>query len=881
MPKNFASTSFFLFVVLIGSPAIRGGAQDGMVDEPSRGAAESAATAGSQPGVPSDARASTDVSAETSRPESDRLILNFDRTPWREVIQWLADQCGLALQFNELPTGSFTYRDTNLFSPGEAIDRVNLFLLPEGFSLVRSGRLLTVIDMNDPRSLMQLDVLAEVVSPAELDRRLPHEVVKCFFSLGELKPDDALEELAPLNLMRPPATFTRTNQIMVTGTVSKLRSVRAIIEAFQPKTLDNGTMVKSFALQHATAEDILTVARPHLGLATGEMIGIDVSVSTDPGGRYIFVTGVEDKVQLIETLVEALDRPSGNLTTADGNMVLKSHRVGGGNLEMVYNVLQTLLAGTEMRLSMDPASNSIVALASPDIQTEIQQTIEQMQASEAEFAVIELKSIEPEFAIGLLEQMLDLPDPLVDDPEEIDPDTPRIDADRANHRLFVRARPEDLESIRRIVAELDNRGASDAGRGDAERTIRLLPLAGATAQRMLAVAAKFWREANPIVLFPGDQESGGQVAERTVAPDPPPADNRARLTSTRRPSELVLAAGADPNADPIHCQWTPRGLILHSQDADALDRFEEHLRAIVGPLDRIPSTPIVFYLKFVRADDAIRMLAELLDGGTSAIESATSGLVHGYVSTGGWTTSLVTSRDGLLTLMADTMTVVADTRLNRLIAQGTSADLDRLEHYLKIVDKDRGLTSVETYGRPHVVELQHTQAAEVAATLREAFAGRVVAAAANGGPAATGNPAGGTHPGNAPKKDEAQAAQGKDEKNEKRVASRSQVKPIDLEPKMTIAVHGPSNSLIITAPDPLFEQAAELIAEIDQRSEQTVEIIASEATGLLRGMLESTQGPRTSSSSPSRSSVGSGSRRDEAARQAQKFQQLRERIRGQ
>ena len=61
--------------------------------------------------------------------------------------------------------------------------------------------------------------------------------------------------------------------------------------------------------KHVTAEDVLIVARPHLGLATGEMIGIDVSISADVLGKNIFVTGLEDKVKLLEGLVKAVDQP--------------------------------------------------------------------------------------------------------------------------------------------------------------------------------------------------------------------------------------------------------------------------------------------------------------------------------------------------------------------------------------------------------------------------------------------------------------------------------------------------------------------------------------------------------------------------------------------
>ena len=101
------------------------------------------------------------------------------------------------------------------------------------------------------------------------------------FSARRVKAEDAVQELSALKLMTTPAVFSKTNQLMITDTAGKLKSVKPIVDGFQPSTLDNGTVVKSFTLQHVDAEDILVVARPHLGLATGEMIGIDVSISAD------------------------------------------------------------------------------------------------------------------------------------------------------------------------------------------------------------------------------------------------------------------------------------------------------------------------------------------------------------------------------------------------------------------------------------------------------------------------------------------------------------------------------------------------------------------------------------------------------------------------
>ena len=202
------------------------------------------------------------------------MRFSFEGAPWRDVINWLAEESDLALHVGDVPTGSFTYSDPNPFTHQEAIDRVNLFLLPEGFTLVRSGKLLSVINLGDSRSMQQLDALAKLVTVEQLDQQNDHDVVKCFFPLGDFEAEDAVEELSALKLMTTPAVFTKTNRLMITDTVAKLKSAKAILDAFEPSTMDDGTVMKNFALQHVDAEDILVVARPHLGLATGEMIGI-------------------------------------------------------------------------------------------------------------------------------------------------------------------------------------------------------------------------------------------------------------------------------------------------------------------------------------------------------------------------------------------------------------------------------------------------------------------------------------------------------------------------------------------------------------------------------------------------------------------------------
>jgi type II secretory pathway component GspD/PulD (secretin) len=810
---------------------------------------------------------------------NDRVRFSFDGVAWRDVIRWLADEGGLALQVSELPTGSFTYADPRVFTHAEAIDRINLFLLPEGFTLVRSGQLLSVINLGDQRSRQQLDAMAELVTTDELKDRNRHEVLKCIFPLGDIDPEEAVQELSVMNLMTTPEVLGKTKQLIITDTASKLRSVQSILSAFTPDEMTNGTVVESFALKHVLAEDVLLVARPHLGLATGEMIGIDVSISADVLGKNIFVTGMEDKVKLLEGLVKAVDQPEQKETNEEGDSVLRSYAVSGGNVETVYNVLQTLLAGrtNTVRLSMDEAASTIVAFAPESVQKEIEGTVSQLQATEAEFAVIPLKTVDPYFVISLLDEMLDLPDSL-DDPKTIDPDAPKIDADPGSMRLFVRAKKAQLEQIKKIVEGLDSVQAAESG-----NRLRFLPLKGENADELLDAAVKFWQGNNEVIRYrslgnvgaanlerivndPNEQKAKKERAgtdedqpsaneERRETPDPGKVD--ASLSSAN--SQILTAAQDEASA--IRLQMTPRGLMLQSEDPAALDRFEEHLRSITGPLDSMPSPPVVFYLQYTKADDALRFLADLLDGGEAAMEGQAGSLVNGFLSSAGSTLgSFLTTRDGVMTLTAGTsMTVVADTRLNRLIAQGTTTEVEQVEAYLKIIDRSNGLADIKTYGQSHVIELANIKAVEMAAVIREAFAGRVVASATG----QAGQP--GQQPGQprAPQKPDPREADGKPKKG---AAPQKSTTARDLEPKMTIAVHEPSNSLVVTAPERLFQEVERLVKVIDVRGEQTIEVVAP-ANGLIYEALiqqvmlgEEGSSSRRTSSSSTRTTSSSSSR---------------------
>jgi type II secretory pathway component GspD/PulD (secretin) len=184
------------------------------------------------------------------------------------------------------------------------------------------------------------------------------------------------------------------------------------------------------------------------------------------------------------------------------------------------------------------------------------------------------------------------------------------------------------------------------------------------------------------------------------------------------------------------------------------------------------------------------------------------------------------------------LTIIADARLNRLICVGNTSDLKLVEQYLAVIDKDTSLTSIEIHGVSHVLELKHAKATEIADVIRDTYGDRVAMNTEQKKALQTQRT-----------NDKDRGANGPENKIQ---TSRNQ------EPQMSIAVHEVSNSIIVTAPDTLFQEIKQLIEKLDQQSEQAVEVIyypSAEGIGMLREALQlkgSPIKPRATTATPTK-----------------------------
>jgi type II secretory pathway component GspD/PulD (secretin) len=467
--------------------------------------------------------------------------------------------------------------------------------------------------------------------------------------------------------------------------------------------------------------------------------------------------------------------------------------------------------------------------------------------------IIPLQSIDPYFTITLLEEMFELNLPA----KLLSKKAIKIDADPAGKRLFVRGPKDKVDEIQKVVEDLDQK--------DTEETERVVPVFGAKAKSLLEQAESSWRGKNPIRQLDTSYEIETEIIERTVheedhqvvepkqkiKPESKVHINKRpeRIDQPIRNGELISARNGTNGTNEsrsIEAKITSRGIVLDSDDSGALDSFESHLRSLSDGDESSKVETIIYYLKYCNADEATQLIADLLDGTSSVLESSTQAkLVKGTVPT---TKSPIVSaserrstkngsaKDGSTLVTSGSLTVIADARLNRLICIGNSSDLKLVEQYLAVIDKDTSLTAIEVHGVSHVIELKHAKAAEIAAVIRDTYGDRVAMNSEQKKAQQTERVA--------------NKERGEEGPENKIQTSRNQ------EPQMSIAVHEVSNSLIVTAPETLYQEIKQLIDRLDQQSEQAVEVIyypSAEGIEMLRSALQlkgSPIKPRAKSTTP-------------------------------
>ena len=795
------------------------------------------------------------VQGRRSDAEDGSLRLNFSRSQWQSVLEWFAEEADLSLEYDQLPNGTFTYSDPSRgYTISETLDRINLGLMNRGYVLVRRGRSLQLIDLELDNAEKFISEIAELVKPDELDSRGESDIVSCVFALGSMTPDAAKEELA--QMVGPwgrVIVLESARQVKVTETAGKLKAIRTLLE--QASSADS--QVVELELEHRAADELLELARPLLGLEPGENVNDDIRISVSLYGDLILATGDPGKLALLEAVIKKRDKPLPEVDPTGGSElalpVFQTHFVTTADIATVFDVLQTMLADVpDTRIGLDPSTKAVIARARPETQELISKTIAQMEGKGQDFKVLQLKRFDPAQALLTINKFFGI--------TAEGGDGPIVDGDPLTGRLWVRGTTEQIALVEKLISELEG----DQGLGGLGDKVRILPYTGRAAEEAFEQVQGLWpvtghsnvirtrtpsrsgstgsgiperrvnREpdarnvpakdrdqpqanevnyrpaANQYVLVAqhGDEnettgvESGaGDAGEQVAGNEDGSAANQ--LTQTESPSVTLNVGGGD-----IIVQFTPAGMVVASEDVEALNAFEALMDSIASPSAMQSDLPTIFWLKYVKADITAELISSVLGGAESSISSAVDtvtgggfsgmlGLLGGGGGGGGGASS---SAKSILT-PTGSVSIVPDMRLNALIVQANEIDLQMIELILEKIDIQESPEDVETTAKPALIPVIYQDANDVATVIKSVFGERIAGAQSSGG-GGGGRGGGGDQPS---PQDFIAALRGGGR------GGRGGDTPASEPSKISVAVDTKSNSLVVIATPQDFSEIRALV----------------------------------------------------------------------
>ncbi|WP_419189927.1 secretin N-terminal domain-containing protein [Stieleria marina] len=823
--------------------------------------------------------AQMDVPLADSRKAAPELRFNFSGASWNDVLSYIAEEADLALQIDQAPAGSVNFSDpTRTYSVSEGLDLMNQLLLDRGYALVRKGRLLFVVDLEADNASKYISEIAELVSLKELDNRGRSEIVSCLFSLGSMTPEQAKEQLP--QLIGPSGrviVLDSARQAKVTETASRLIAIREMVEASADEVIE-------IALQHRGADELLELARPLLNLEPGVNVSDDIKISVNVYGDRVFATGLPAKVTILKGIIEKADKALAIAANDEGTEIqkpiLQTHPIKTADITAVFDVLQTLLQGTpEARVAIEPSTKSIIALARPDTQKEITRIVAQMEGNGEDFKVLTLRRLDPAQALASINKYFGI--------TEEGGDGPTVDGDPVTGKLWIRGTTDEIAAVEKLIEGLE--GQDELGQLNGK--VRVLPYTGSSAMDAVNQVQSLWPitgRQNQIRTFSPSNgsrtESRNGIKERKLFRDVDREkaaraneealdarrantydyhlvgenDAPATSTQTNASTQRVVIPGAK---DDIIVQMTPAGIVIASEDTEALDAFEQLLERFAPPTAATSDLPTIFWLKYTKADVTAELVAAILGGAESTMSSMGDSLMGGAGGMLGGLMGMAAGGGGgdaggsknILT-STGSVTITADPRLNALFVQANPIDLAMIEQILEKVDRMESPEDIELVSKPMLIPVVYQSAEDVAKTVKEVFADRMAGAEQSGGGGGRGGGGGQPSP-----QDFIAALRGGGGRGGR---GGGQSGATSEPSKITIAVDAKSNSLIVTATPQDFEEVRFLVEALDEGGQaQKEEVVAIAVPGNVNAdalvkALEATLGQSVSKSGDAGKSGG-------------------------
>ena len=548
-----------------------------------------------------------------------KVRFSFSRQPWPAILEWLARVSHLSLDWQELPADYLNLQTQRDYTLEEARDLINHHLLARGFTMLKSGEMLTVVNVSKLNAAM-----VPRVEPEELHSRLASEFVKVSFPLKWILAEKAVEELKPMLSSNGKLTALKElNRIEALDTARNLQDIYELLQQTQTEDVSTTTLVREFRLEHRRAADVVLLVEAILGLDNkrmpmnmgrgGDMMNFQImnqlqqmqqmlqqghrggqGNSNDPKAppeprlivndqeNSILAHATPDKLEIIAQTIKAIDVPgdAGNQLLHSINRV-KPYRLSTADPQPIMALLKEMgNLSPQSRLQVDEKSKSLILYGTLADHFTTQALIERLDGTNRKFEVVSLRRLRADAVAGTIQYLLGAEDeeksqnnnrrgyyygyqPYGSSNNNKEDRPFKVDADIINNRLLIWANDVELEEVRNLLVKM---GETPPGKSNPD-TMRTLDLpADQDADRLLERIKQLWPdlENNPIQIqtmpaSPASHPAVSPVPQTLLNPASPDPDAEATAAKAQAKTFMGAKTSSGPAAHspsvPVRLTW--------------------------------------------------------------------------------------------------------------------------------------------------------------------------------------------------------------------------------------------------------------------------------------------------------------------------------------
>ncbi|MGE0375007.1 MAG: secretin N-terminal domain-containing protein, partial [Planctomycetaceae bacterium] len=319
-------------------------------------------------------------------------------------------------------------------------------------------------------------------------RHSEHEQIQATISeLAETQPfrDDramelySLRDLGPnvtgmLSTLVPGAQISpgpQPDQIAVTARAEDQQKVAEIIGRLKDSSRPRYRTIAAYDIGRADPEAVRQIMQP--------LVDADVQITVDAKTRRVFVRTYTDRLEGIEAVVKRITEQQGS---AD-SLTTRTYQLNQGEADEAQEVLQALMPAAT--LVTDNDKKVLAATATAEQHELIESVVEDMRGAfgadgTSQPMTYALQTADPDSTLLTLRNLF------VRSPEV------SLSVDRPTRTLIAIARPDQQETIRTLIEQLDR--GDDAGR---QRTVEVYPMRGTDSGTAIAIVRTLLESIDP------------------------------------------------------------------------------------------------------------------------------------------------------------------------------------------------------------------------------------------------------------------------------------------------------------------------------------------------------------------------------------------------